>query len=175
MNIYFDIETTGFDKVKDNIITIQYQEINSNGIPKSDLVILKEWESSEEEIVKKIYNELIKKGDWNWVLVGTNLIFDLTFLWAKFNKYNFEVVLLSEFLYSHPIIDIKYMLVMMNNLSFKGAGLDQMTNKKTDGRMIPQFYMRKEYKQIELYIEDETNAFLEFFQKCMQQLPKLIK
>ena len=35
--------------------------------------------------------------------------------------------------------------------------------------------MRKEYKQIELYIEDETNAFLEFFQKCMQQLPKLIK
>ena len=53
VNYYFDIETTGINPQEHQIITIQYQELNWEGKPKKDLIILKEWESSEEDIVTK--------------------------------------------------------------------------------------------------------------------------
>ena len=48
---YFDIETLGTDPQDDKIITIQYQKLE-DGQPVEDMVILKEWESSEGDIVK---------------------------------------------------------------------------------------------------------------------------
>ena len=49
---YFDTETTGFDPSEDKIITIQFQELDRfTGKPIGDLKILKEWESSEKEIL----------------------------------------------------------------------------------------------------------------------------
>ena len=51
---YLDIETTGFDPKFDKIITIQYQQLDiASGKPIGNLIILKEWESSEKEILKK--------------------------------------------------------------------------------------------------------------------------
>lgn len=173
--MYFDIETTGFDREKDKIITIQYQEIDSYGRPLDKITILKEWEMGEETIINLIYNSLIIQNNWYFIPIGTNLIFDFTFLWAKFKKYHLEAPPLDEYLYSKPTIDIKYMLVMCNGLSFKGAGLDKMTNKKMDGRLVPEWYKNKDYNKIVEYIEDETKSFLEFFEKCMLKLPKLIK
>jgi len=173
MNIYFDLETQGFDFSSDKIITIQYQELDYNGNPKGEIVILKEWESSEEEIVKRVYNELINKGDWNWILVGQNLIFDLTFLFEKFKKYNLTAPTLSDYLYKKPIIDLKYTLVMMNGLNFKGSGLHKMTNKKQDGRNIPQWYKMCDYPKIEEYITQETKSFTDFFSRLINELKEV--
>lgn len=170
---YADIETTGFDNEKDKIITIQYQELDWDGKPKGDLVILKEWELSEEDMIKVFHKKLFEGGDWGFIPIGTNLIFDLTFLWAKFKKYNLKCPALSEYLYNKPLIDIKYTLIMANSLNFKGAGLDNMTNKKTDGRMIPEYYIKKQYNKIEEYIKQETESFIEFFQKMMIKLKEL--
>jgi len=80
---YFDIETTGFNAEEDKIISIQYQEINDLGEPSGKLVILKEWESCEEDIVKIIHSKLVNENVWGTIPTGTNLIFDLTFLWAS--------------------------------------------------------------------------------------------
>ena len=44
---------------------------------------------------------------------------------------------------------------MANNLNFKGSGLDQITNKSSDGRFVPIWYKNKEYKKIEDYIKME--------------------
>ena len=175
MNIYFDLETEGFEPEKHKIVTFQYQELDYKGIPMNKLTILKEWEIGEMAIVTKIYDELIKKEKWNWIPIGTNLIFDFTFIWAKFKKYNLITKSLSDFLYEHPIIDIKYTLIMANNLSFKGSGLDQMTNKTMDGKNVRIWYQNKEYKKIEDYIKMETESFIEFFKNCLDKLPNLVK
>ena len=49
---YLDIETTGLDPKKDQIITIQYQRLGMlTGRSEGDLNILRSWESSEKEIL----------------------------------------------------------------------------------------------------------------------------
>ena len=51
---YFDTETTGFDFDKDEIITIQWQEVDRfTGEPIGELRILKSWESSEKKNLRE--------------------------------------------------------------------------------------------------------------------------
>ena len=107
---------------------------------------------------------------WDMIPCGTNLIFDLTFLWAKFKKYELDVVSLDKYLYTKPVIDIKHTLIIANNLDFKGSGLDKMTNKETDGRNIPTFYKNKEFDKIEKYVVQEAESFLECLQKIRIKL-----
>jgi hypothetical protein len=107
---------------------------------------------------------------WNFVPIGYNLIFDLTFLWAKFKKYGLDCIPLDRFIYEHPLIDIKYSLIIAKNLDFKGSGLDKMTNKKTDGRNIPTFYKNKEFDKIDEYVVQETKSFLECLEKLRTKL-----
>jgi len=106
---------------------------------------------------------------------GTNLIFDFTFLWAKFKKYELDVEPLDKYLYSKPVIDIKHTLIIANDLEFKGSGLDQMTNKKTNGRNIPIFYKNKEFDKIEGYIKQETESFIECLEKLRTKLMEAFK
>jgi len=52
---YFDIETTGLDPERDKVITIQTQRlVGRTGEPIDEVNILKEWESSEKEIIYKL-------------------------------------------------------------------------------------------------------------------------
>lgn len=175
-NFYLDIETTGVNKETDKIITIQYQQIDSfTGKPNGDLIILKEWESSEQSIVEEIYYKLTSDNVWAFVPVGTNFIFDFTFLFAKFKKYGFKCPELSDYLFKKPMIDIKSTLILANNMGFKGSGLDQMSKKQTDGRNVPDWYLGKSYGKIEAYIVQETESFMEVFQKILNNLVNLKK
>ena len=126
-----------------------------------------------EIFYKKLFDE--DKDKWNFIPIGTNLIFDLTFLWAKFRKYNLNIdnPSLSKYLYDKPSIDIKSSLIMANSLNFRGSGLDQMTNKETNGKNIPTWYKNKEYDKIEEYIKQETESFIEFLQKLISKLKEL--
>ena len=64
---YFDIETYSPGErpnpETDKIITIQFQRIDlRTGEPKGELIILKEWESSEKEIVIQFFNQFFRDG-----------------------------------------------------------------------------------------------------------------
>lgn len=175
-NVYFDIETTGFNPKVDKVITIQLQEIDSSGKPRGQLVILKEWESSEKAILMDIHNQITGDDKWSFVPVGYNLIFDLSFLFERFKFHGLSVPMsLSHWFYDRPNIDIKHTLVMANQMNFKGSGLDQMTNKKTNGARVPEMYRMQDFEGIEEYVKQETESFLEVLQKLIKELPGIIK
>lgn len=185
MTIYYlDIETTGIDPESDKIITIQFlprniESYNSLNMPETfswgKLTILEEWESSEENIVKILHGLLIKKGVWDFIPFGTNLMFEFNFLFKKFKKYNLNCPEFLDWIYKKPFIDIRSTLLLCNDLSFKNSGLDKFSDKKIDGSQIPEWYKKKEYNKILDYIEKETDSFKNLVDKCLNEFPKIIK
>ncbi|MEK6982488.1 MAG: ribonuclease H-like domain-containing protein [Candidatus Micrarchaeota archaeon] len=169
-NYYLDIETTGLDCKKDKIITIQYQRLDSrSGLPNGDLHILKEWESSEKEIIQKfsVDSGILSSNPFSFVSVGFNLKFEHNFLNArsKLHALN-EIDILSK-----PFLDLHSCAVIMNNGAFKDSGLDKITNKPHSGSPIPKLYENKEYDKIIKYIEIETTEFLNFSSWLYKELP----
>ena len=77
--------------------------------------------------------------------------------------------------YYRPHVDIKPIIVLLNNGSFKGAKLDNFTKKQSDGKVIKQMYENKEWENIDVYIKEETEAFLEFLQKVKSNINKLVE
>jgi len=174
MNWYLDIETEGLNPIEDKIITIQYQKVDNYGNPISDLVILKEWEEGEEQIVKKFYNLFITNNPFFFIPIMQNHLFDFRFLIEKFKKYGLSLNKSEiDFLYTIPLIDIHSILVIMNGMNFKGSGLSDMTEKRERGDFIPNLYKIKEYAKIETYIKQETESFLKAFKILCIELPKL--
>ena len=173
---YFDMETTGVDFQKDKIITIQWQRVNGfTGEPIGDLQILKEWESSEEEILKKFLPNL-KCRPFDFILVGKNLLFDFTFLSKRLKHHN-----LGEFdlrcAYERVSLDIKPILVMINKGDFRGYDrvLDKDGSLAKVSELIPQLYKDEKYAEIIKYIEEETKVFLKAYQIFKREMPSLAK
>lgn len=170
----FDIETEGLDPYKHKIITIQYQQVNNSGMPIGELVILREWEEGEKTIVEKAHKLLVQGKTFDFIPIGTNLMFDLRFLFTKFRKYELPLGKSEvDFLYDKPKIDIHSSLVIINKLQFKGSGLTDMTGKEKRGDYIVEMYEKKEFGKIIEYIIDETNAFLKALQSLCKEMPSL--
>lgn len=178
---YFDIETySSEDKPNpetDKIITIQFQRIDiSTGKPRGDLVILKEWESSEGRIVTEFYNKFFaKRGTWDFVPVGYNLNFEWEFLIAKFEKYLGKRFASKDLHYKIPHLDLKPVVVLLNEGKFVGSKLDKFTDKSQDGKVIKGYYENKEYDKIEEYVRNEAESFLKFLQKINSNIKKLLE
>jgi hypothetical protein len=168
LNTYFDIESEGINPREHKIITIQYQPIDSRGFPKGDLVILKSWESSEEDIVRKFHKVFITNSIWDFIPVGFNLIFDFSFILMKFEQYGLSVGDKMDFMFQRPYIDLRHTLVIANQMSFKGSSLSNLTTKKDDGMVIPNYFKEKKYDLIDAYIRQETEAFLKAFQTTIE-------
>jgi hypothetical protein len=166
MEYYFDLETTGLNPKEDKIISIQYQQLDREGNPIGDLVILKEWELGEEEIIKRFFSIFDK---WSFIPIGTNLNFDFKFLASKINKYTNINLTSSEIHSDYPHIDIKPILILLNNGNFKGASLHNFTDKGPNGFHIPTYYNNKEYNKITEYIEKEAKSFISFYQFLKNQ------
>ncbi len=159
VNYYFDLETSGLNPELDKIITLQYQQIDLEGNPTGNLTILKEWELGEEEIIRQ-FLKIFKK--WEFIPVGMNLAFDFRFLLNKIEKYTGKKIDYNE-LSAIPHLDIKPILVLMNNGSFKGAKLSNFTGKGQNGVNVPVYYDSKEYDKIINYIEREAEEFIKFY------------
>jgi len=179
---YLDIEVYSPkrrpDPKRDKVITIQYQKIDMRtGKPRGDLKIMKEWESSEEEIVKKFHDRFFKKQKtvWDFIPVGNNLNFEFEFMQEKFNKFCHTDYTSFNFHYNMPHFDIHPLLLILNNGEFKGSGLHNFTGKKTSGVVIKDYYEDQDYDKIIQYIEEETEAFLIFLQKIMGNSSKWLK
>jgi len=178
---YFDIETYSkgerTNPSEDRIITIQFQRIDmKKGVPRGELTILKEWKSSEEQIVKEFYNMFFKEGakSWDFIPVGFALTFEWEFLINKFEKYIGKKFTSKEFHYSWPHVDIRPMMILYNGGQFGGTKLNVFTKKTSDGSVIRELYEKKEYEKIEKYIKEETVAFLELLQEISKNVKKLL-
>jgi hypothetical protein len=158
---YFDVETLGTDPQQDKIITIQYQKLE-DGQPVEDMVILKEWESSEGDIVKEILDMQILEPGWDFVPIGNRLRFDLIFVIEKATQYgllDWKPGDIKFYLFNKPTLDVAPILIMMNDLKFLGSGIDNFTMKQK-GSIVPVHYNNGEYDEIVKYIEIERDAVL---------------
>jgi len=169
---YLDIETTGLNPKENKIITIQYQQLDMNtGEPIGKLIILKEWESSEKEILNKFISDskILDENPFRFVPIGFNLGFEHNFLKARTSINGLpEIDILSK-----PFIDLRAIAILMNKGQFKGSSLDGMTGKKSNGSKLPLLYETKKYGEIIDYIEDETKEFLKFNVWLYKEMPEL--
>ncbi len=177
---YFDIETSDRDPKWSQVIAVAYQPIALND-PGGDLVMLKAWEIGEEGVLREALRLGVFDADpgraFDFVPVGVNLLFDLTFLMDRMRltrvmKWRAREV--PRFLRDKPSKDLKAALVMMNAGDFKGCGLDRFTaKKKTAGHVIPGLWARRDYRAIERYIRDEAAGFFEVYGRVARALDTL--
>lgn len=170
---YFDTETTGINPLKDKIITIQWQQLNGfTGAPIDDLHILKEWESSEEAILKNFLPIFKSENPFNFIMVGKNLWFDFMFMSHRAKKYGLDGLDLRYF-YSRVSLDLKPVLVMINK--GRSKGYDGVMDKKGSLAKvdIPKLYKEGKYPEIIDYIKKETKLFIEVYQILKREMPTL--
>lgn len=172
-NYYFDIETTGLNPETCKIITIQFQELdNFSGETKSELVILKAWESSEREILERfIKMSRICDGKWNFIPHGYNLKFEHDFLMKKTEFYGLPKIDIL----GGPFVDLHSIGIMMNDGKFKGSGLDNMTGKVGDGLDVLEMWTFDAYDKIEKYIRKETVEYIKFYVWLKKRMPELLR
>ena len=118
---YFDTETTGFNPDVDEIITIQWQRLNGfTGKPIGELHVMKRWESSEKGILEDFVPN-IRSRPFDFIFVGKNLMFDFCLLNQRMKQYGLGEIDL-RYLYDRALVDLKPVLVIINNGKFKGYG-----------------------------------------------------
>ncbi|HKZ33839.1 MAG TPA: ribonuclease H-like domain-containing protein [Candidatus Nanoarchaeia archaeon] len=171
---YLDVETTGLDPAKDRIITIQFQELDRyTGEAVGELVILKEWESSEKEILKEFIEKsgILDSYDFSFVPIGYNLGFEHNFLKIRSELNGLPSLDILNF----PFIDLRAVGILMNRGQFKGSGLSDLTGKKGIGSHVPVWYENKEYDKITGYVKNETEEFIKFNKWLYKKMPDLFR
>ncbi len=153
------------------IITFQYRFLDERGKGAGELQVFKEWESSEEEVIRKAHSLINPDTKWEIIPVGQNITFDLGFIRARAALYGIEYG--EWFMYNElPKIDIKAILMGMNGFSFKNSGLDKFTGKESSGISVPLWYARKEYGKIMEYVSKEADEFIAFYSRLKELLPR---
>lgn len=170
---YLDLETTGLDPYRAEILTIQTHRIDE-GRGVGETVVHKAWQSSEADIVSRFLDDTAFFAEpWNFVPVGFNLGFELKWLFVKAKQHGilprharFEAV-------DKPRVDLKDLAVLMNGGRFKGSRLENFSAKMGSGDIVAKAIERRDYATIEHYVEQETEAFLRLYEEVTREMPAL--
>lgn len=170
---YLDIETTGLEPHEGEILTIQYQNLES---PNAPLVILKAWEHPDGE--RGIVNEFVSKNaywtnKWKFMPVGYNLAFEFNWLFNKSVRYGLLPPHANATNYFKPSIDVQQVVLFFNNLAFKGSSLQNFSPKSGTGSNVIRYIEERRYDAIERYIIDETKGFVQLFNSLKKEMPLL--
>jgi hypothetical protein len=178
---YFDIETSDRDPWRDQVIAIAFQPLRWNR-PDGELAILEAWKQGGE---KGMLLDIQRRGlfdvegleAFDFIPVGTNLLFDLTFLIVRMRELGIRDWTTDEvlhFFHGKPRKDIKTALVAMNDGKFAGAGLDTFTSKKrSTGAVVPEMWRKKDFRALEQYVQEDAAAFLEVYGRIAEVLGSL--
>ena len=166
---YFDMETAGLNFNKDEIISIQWQELGLTGEAIGELTILKSWESSEKDILETFLPK-IQSHPFNFIFVGKNLSFDFCFLSQRLKKYNLLEFDLA-YLYNRIFIDLKPLLIIMNDGRVKDYHKIIPQTNPISNYQIPILFKNEEYDKILGYIKDEANDFIVAYQVFKKEVP----
>jgi len=158
------------------LLTIQYARLSRDLEPESDLTILKVWEFGSERDLVKLFLEESKffEDPFVFVPVGVNLLYDLIFLYKRARLYRLINRPLADILRDKAFIDLKPILVILNNCEFRGYGkfIDMHMITETRGQDIPILYAKGEYGKIVEYIKDEYQATLKVLKQVKGILAK---
>jgi hypothetical protein len=178
---YLDIETYSPgrypDPLKDKIIAIAYRRLRTeDGSPIGDLQILTEWDcGSERLLLQEFKNVFLTPRDFDFIPIGVNLYgFDLIAIMQKMNEY-FDTHLGFQFIRDRPTLDIKPILVMMNNSSNPQPFRDYqavLRGKKKPSR-IAEWYEAEDHPRIIKYIRKEADVFIRGYQILKKRTPKI--
>ena len=172
---YLDIETTGLDPKKDQIISIQYQRLGMiTGRVEGNLNILKVWESSEKDILERFLPMFMGGGPFSFIAIGLNIPFMYSFIVERARIHGLDAPDPLYLMGSKPYLDLKPVLVMMNKGSFKGASLDRFGKLSFTGDMIPKMYYEGEYERIESCIKEEASEFQKLYRHLKDRAPSLV-
>jgi len=170
-NYYLDVETSSLSPHDGEIITIQYQKLDFyTKKPTGPLVILWAHESSEKDILEK-FKKVFGKDEWDFVAHGYNLKFEDSFLRERCIANNIPPIML----FSRPTVDLHPVGMLMNKGAFKGSGLDKISNKNGDGKLVIEAISEKDYPAIKAYIIQETEAYIELLVYLTANMYKILE
>ena len=157
---YLDIETYSPEKeprFEDRVILIGLKI-------KKDVMLLKEWESSEKNILSQFYNFLKDRVEKETVtLIGWNLVrFDIPFLTYRIWKRNIDsLVNIFEVFRKTYWRDLRQCLLPFNEYRFRGLSEDEIAKKfgikppTYSNKEISYFYKNRMFGKIEEHIISE--------------------
>lgn len=170
---YLDIETTGLDPRKDQLLSIQTHRIE-NGVGVGEMKVHKAWHSDEETILREFLEETqFFKEPWTFIPVGFNLHYEMKWLFVKAQAYGLLPKFTRFEAIDKPRIDIKEVAMLMNNGQFKGAKLENFSPKMGSGDIVIKAIREGDYATIEHYIQQETQAFLDLYAALSEEMPRL--
>jgi len=174
-DLFWKFERGGLTPFQGKVILITYQ-INNGHVFR-----LKEWESSEYDILKKFYNLVVDlqrgRGEDRLRIIGHNILgFDLFFLYNRMRIHNIEdEKWLYQWIMNKPeVIDFLQLHLPLNELQTKGLKHDVLANaygflvKETLGSGEIPHYFSEEYDKIVEYSEREF-IYPQLYQKILSE------
>lgn len=156
-NEYWKFKNGALNPHEGKIIAVTYS------IDDKEKVILKEWESSEKDILFK-FNQFIKSLEWPKKMVGVGIShFDIPFIYERMKKLGIddEYWLYKNYIQSLFQVDLIQTHLHLNDFEGKGVGHNNICSaygfkpKLNHGSIMAELYYNKKHQEILNYIEQE--------------------